>query len=81
MLIGTSSTMLATGVAVDPNLAAEFGKWPATVILGAVSMLCVWLIYKQGAKFAEAQKEMATSLSGLVRELSERPCIRKPTND
>ena len=92
MLIGTTATGLATAVNVDPNLIGELGRWPATIVLGAIAGLCVWLQYKQAKDFSAAARDSATALRDtaastnkaimdLVGELRERPCIRKPVND
>jgi hypothetical protein len=81
MLAGVIATTGTAGLGLEPDLLAEWGRWPATAMLGAIAASCVYLLYRQGLAFASAQKDMAASINGLVRELSERPCVRKPTNN
>ena len=65
----------------DGELVEAVGRWPLTVVLGAVCCFCVWIIYKQGCKFGERLDKLSDSLKDLAANLKERPCIRHPEND
>ena len=71
---------MAVAVPDDSTLEAV-GRWPLTVVLGAVCCFCVWIIYKQGCKFGERLDNLSDAMKDLVKCLSERPCIRHKEND
>ena len=57
----------AAAAVPDPALFESVGRWPPTVVLGAVCCFCVWIIYKQGCKFGERLDK----LSDAIRQLAE----------
>ena len=65
----------------DSNTVEAVGRWPLTVVLGAVCCFCVWIIYKQGCKFGERLDKLSDAMKDLAKYLSERPCIRHKEND
>jgi len=65
----------------DSSTVEAVGRWPLTVILGAVCCFCVWIIYKQGCKFGERLDKLSDAIMNLTKCLSERPCIRHKEND
>ena len=65
----------------DSNTVEAVGRWPLTVVLGAVCCFCVWIIYKQGCKFGERLDKLSDAMKDLAKGLSERPCIRHKEND
>ena len=65
----------------DSNTVEAVGRWPLTVVLGAVCCFCVWIIYKQGCKFGERLDKLSDAIKHLAECMSERPCIRHKEND
>jgi len=65
----------------DGETIEAVGRWPLTVVLGAVCCFCVWIIYRQGCKFGERLDKLSDAMQDLAKGLSERPCIRHKEND
>ena len=57
------------------------GRWPLTVVLGAVCCFLAWLLYKQADKFGQRVDKLSENLGQLASNLKERPCIRSKDND
>ena len=49
---------IEAGLPVDPGTLDAFAKWPLTVILGAVCVVCVFFMYWQGREHSRAMLEM-----------------------
>jgi hypothetical protein len=82
VVAGVSGLGASLAVAVPDNETVEaLGRWPLTVVLGAVCCFCVWIIYKQGCKFGERLDKLSDAIKDLAKCLSERPCIRHKEND
>ena len=79
---GVSALGASLAVAApDSTTVDAVGRWPLTVVLGAVCCFCVWIIYQQGCKFGERLDNLADAITQLAKCLSERPCIRHKEND
>ena len=79
---GVAALGASTAAALpDGEMVEAVGRWPLTVVLGAVCCFCVWIIYKQGCKFGERLDRLSDSLKDLAGNLKERPCIRNREND
>ena len=82
IVAGVAGLGASLAVAVpDSNTVDAVGRWPLTVVLGAVCCFCVWIIYKQGCKFGERLDKLSDAMKDLAKWLSERPCIRHKEND
>ena len=82
-VVGCVAVLGASAAAAmpDSNTVEAVGRWPLTVVLGAVCCFCVWIIYKQGCKFGERLDKLSDAIKHLAECMSERPCIRHKEND
>lgn len=48
------SASVVANVPTDPASIEALGKWPLTIVLGAVCCFCVWIIYKQGSDYRKS---------------------------
>ena len=71
----------ATATMPDSQTLEAVGRWPLTVILGAVCCFCVWIIYRQGCQFGQRLDKLSDAIRQLAENLKERPCIRHKEND
>ena len=71
----------ATAAMPDSQTLEAVGRWPLTVILGAVCCFCVWIIYRQGCQFGQRLDKLSDAIRQLAENLKERPCIRHKEND
>ena len=65
----------------DSEALNAVGRWPLTVVLGAVCCFCVWIIYRQGCDYGKRLDKLADAIRQLAENMKERPCIRHKEND
>ena len=82
-VIGGVAALGASAAAAMPDSQTleAVGRWPLTVILGAVCCFCVWIIYRQGCQFGQRLDKLSDAIRQLAENLKERPCIRHKEND
>ena len=82
LLAGASGALASVTAGLpEADKLEAIGKWPLTVVLGAVCCFCVWIIYRQGADFRKSLDKLTDSNNAIARLLEQRPCIRPRSND
>lgn len=81
-----ASGLAASAVAAEvplpkPEVIDAVGRWPLTVVLGAVCCFLAWLMYRQACMFGERLDHFSSAIGALDSGLRERPCIRHPDNN
>ncbi|MDO9543239.1 MAG: hypothetical protein Q7J98_13105 [Kiritimatiellia bacterium] len=66
------SASIIASVPTDSASIEALGKWPLTIVLGAVCCFCVWIIYKQGSDYRKSIDEIFSKM------LNEMGRDRKP---
>lgn len=64
-IVGGSSALAASVIAsmpTDPASIEALGKWPLTIVLGAVSCFCVWIVYKQGSDYRKSTEDIINKI-------------------
>ena len=70
---GVAGLGASLAVAVpDGETIEAVGRWPLTVVLGAVCCFCVWIIYRQGCKFGERLDKHIEQTDRFHREVDGR---------
>ena len=81
-LSGLAASAVAAGIDLPGSDKIDaIGRWPLTVVLGAVCCFLAWLMYRQACMFGEHLSDMGKAISALDAGLRERPCIRDPKNN